>query len=276
LNHLGYREREFPAQKPPGVYRIAVVGDSFTYGQGIDEADRFSNRVQAALDRGRQRFEVLNFGKTGAQTVDEVRVLENPVIGTRPDFVLLVWYINDIEGYDITGKFDPVPLMPSSTLRSILHHHSVFYYILEQEWFSAQMNLGWINTMDVWMQNRFGDPNSPWTRQGMDQLRAFLRVCRLNKIPMGIVLFPDMNAIGKPRYSFAFLHEYVLAFCAQENLDCLDLRESMARAASRVRLEVNRFDGHPNAEANRIAADEIVKRFEPIWDQAGAGRGGGT
>jgi hypothetical protein len=213
----------------------------------------------------------LNFGQTGAQTVDEVQMLKNSVVGIQPDFVLLIWYINDIEGSDITGKFDPLPLVPSETLRPVLHRNSVLYHVLEQEWYWVQEKIGYINPLDVWMRSRFGDPNSPWTREGMDQMRAFLATCRLYHIPMGIVLFPDLDGIAKPVYPFAFLHEYVLAFCAQEGLTCLDLRESMARAAPRVPLKVNRFDGHPNAKANRIAAEEIIKRFEPGWDSA-AGR----
>jgi hypothetical protein len=34
-NSLGFREREFDSVPTPGTFRIALVGDSFTYGQGI-------------------------------------------------------------------------------------------------------------------------------------------------------------------------------------------------------------------------------------------------
>ena len=69
LNELGYREREFELEKPPGVYRIAVVGDSFAYGQGLPVEERFSNLLEAKLNsRGEQSYEVLNFSVPGLTT----------------------------------------------------------------------------------------------------------------------------------------------------------------------------------------------------------------
>lgn len=35
LNSWGFREKEFNLVKPNNTYRIAVIGDSITYGQGV-------------------------------------------------------------------------------------------------------------------------------------------------------------------------------------------------------------------------------------------------
>src|SRR5436190_10514065 len=42
LNSRGFRDAEIPP-KGPDRYRIVVVGDSFTAGNGIEEQERFSN-----------------------------------------------------------------------------------------------------------------------------------------------------------------------------------------------------------------------------------------
>lgn len=48
LNSLGCRDEEWSRQKPAGVYRIAFIGDSFTYGWGIERIeDRFPDRIEA-------------------------------------------------------------------------------------------------------------------------------------------------------------------------------------------------------------------------------------
>jgi hypothetical protein len=274
LNHLDFREREFPAQKPGGVYRIAVVGDSFTFGQGIEEGDRFTNRLERALNRGGQPFEILNFGRRGAETVDEVQMLKDAVVGVQPDFILLQWYINDVEGHDKSGRSKGLPLLPSETLEPVLHQNSVLYYVLDQQWHRLQERLGWIKGYVDYMSVRFSDPTSPDSREAAAALAEFVALCHERNVGLGIVLFPSMVSIGTPVYPFDFLHERVLTFCTREGLTCLDLRDPMAQAGQRVSLVVNRFDGHPSAEANRIAAEEILKRFEPIWDPAAAGRTG--
>jgi hypothetical protein len=67
-NSYGFRERDFTLAKPQGIYRVAVIGDSITYGQGIQEQDRFSNLIEKELTRqnGKRGYEVLNFGQPGA------------------------------------------------------------------------------------------------------------------------------------------------------------------------------------------------------------------
>jgi hypothetical protein len=63
----------------------------------------------------------------------------------------------------------------------------------------------------------------------------------------------------------------VLKLCDEQGMDCLDLRGLMARASTTSSLKVNRFDGHPNALANRIAADALLERFGSTW-LAGSGQ----
>jgi lysophospholipase L1-like esterase len=49
-NSLGCRDDEWAPEKPPDTYRIAFIGDSFTYGWGIeDEADRFADLIERRL-----------------------------------------------------------------------------------------------------------------------------------------------------------------------------------------------------------------------------------
>ena len=265
-NRLRFREREFSMQKAAGVNRIVVLGDSFTYGQGVEEEDRFTNRLQAALGGRSRAFEVLNFGAAGAQTEDELRVLENTVIGIHPDFVLLQWFVNDVEG---DQKFrNPRSLPPAhASLRSVLHSRSALYYVLERQWGLVQEKLGWEATYEAYMLDRLRDPTTPDARRADAVLSEFAQRCRENHVPLGIVLFPNLGMISGPNYSFDFLHERVLAWCRREGIDCLDLRRVMRESAERIELLLNRFDGHPSPEAHRIAAEEILAHFRPVWDR---------
>src|ERR1700680_3030281 len=60
-NSLGVRDRDIPPQSA-SRYLIVVVGDSFTWGQGIEQAERFSNLLEQFLG---PRYEVFNFALPG-------------------------------------------------------------------------------------------------------------------------------------------------------------------------------------------------------------------
>src|ERR1700691_2695485 len=48
VNSLGFREREI-GPKRPDQYRIIVIGDSYTWGQALEERERFSNLLEGFL-----------------------------------------------------------------------------------------------------------------------------------------------------------------------------------------------------------------------------------
>jgi hypothetical protein len=139
-NAAGFRGREFTAAKPPGVYRIAVVGDSFTYGNGVRQQDRYSDLLQARLP---SHIEVLNFGTAGANTPEHLATVSKLLPEVHPDFVLLQWYVNDVEDDDSAGRPRSSPLMPIRAWHNWLNDHSALYTIANMQWAETQVALGW-------------------------------------------------------------------------------------------------------------------------------------
>lgn len=69
-NSLGLRDREYDAAKPAGTVRVALLGDSIGVGWGVDDAEVFEARVEAALDArsraaGGPAVEIWNFSVPG-------------------------------------------------------------------------------------------------------------------------------------------------------------------------------------------------------------------
>lgn len=101
INSLGYRDVEHDLASPPGKFRIAVLGDSFTEARQMPIKDTYWDRLGKALNTcpalaGRD-VEVLNFGIGGYSTTQALLSYELDARQFEPDLVLLGFFPgNDI------------------------------------------------------------------------------------------------------------------------------------------------------------------------------------
>ncbi|MBY0494604.1 MAG: hypothetical protein K2Y23_10345 [Cyanobacteria bacterium] len=263
LNSAGFRERGFAAEKPAGVYRIVAVGDSFTFGNGIRADERYSAILQARLP---QHFEVLNFGAAGANTPGHRSLVERLLAEIHPDFVLLQWYVNDVEDDDSSGRPTFHPLMPIRALHNWLNNSSALYTVANMQWAETQVALGMTASYPDYLRRRLGDENSSDSQLDRNLLLDLVARCRRAGVPLGIVLFPDTAGTDfGAGYPFAYLHERVLDVCRAQNLTCLDLRNDFSKVRDHRLLWANRLDHHPSALANEIAAQRILDTYSTQW-----------
>lgn len=263
-NRLGFREREFPIEKPPGVYRIAIIGDSFTYGNGVEEAERLSNLLDKAC--AGHGCEVLNFGIPGNSTPENTATLERFVLGTHADFVLLAWFTNDPEATvppDRPPHF--LPLLPWPAIEQALYANSALMTVLKIRWSDVQIRMWKSDQYVDYMRKRFENPDAADARDADGALRKFIAVCRRHNLGVGIVLWPHLGLDLGPGYPLAFLHRQVLATCAAEQVPCVDLWPPLGAIPNRFSLWASPLDSHPGLQANTLARDEVWSQFGEVW-----------
>ncbi len=267
LNALGFRDDDISGAKPDQTYRIAVIGDSFTYGQGVEPSARFTDRLEAELNNASCagiQFDVINLGRPGAETEDHLRILRDIAMPLEPDFVLLQWYENDVEGDDKSGRPRPMRLLPSAYLTKRLREHSVLFYLLQGRWTALQSALGWMEPYQDYMRRRFEDPLSPASQAATRALESFFATTMARDIPMGMILFPDPGG----QRDLKFLHRRVLDQCHGAGIACVDLQDAFAAVENRQTLWASRLDHHPGAVAHGMAADLLLKTFAATWREA--------
>ena len=70
-NSFGFTDRERTRTKPKGVFRIAVLGDSFIWGSGLDYEQIWSHKLERKLLAEYDSIEVMSWGLCGWSTLDE-------------------------------------------------------------------------------------------------------------------------------------------------------------------------------------------------------------
>lgn len=267
-NHYGYRGAEFDEIKPAGVYRVAVMGDSFTYGNGVPEALRFSNLLGERLrDRG---VEVLNFGFPGNNWPEHVRTLETRVLRLRPDFVLLQWGSNDIElDRDVAGRPRIPPIITNRARHEWVYEHSALYTIVNARWIGYRLQQAMGDTYDRYLARLYSDPGSEGARDADRLMRRVIALCRERHVGLGLVLVPDAAVPLGDDYPYRFMHDQVHGICRAEGVACEDLLPDFAALPDRYVLWVTPLDSHPSVRANRMIADRIMTAFAAGWRGSG-------
>ncbi len=89
INSQGLRDMEYSIEKPADSFRVAVLGDSFTWGFGVENEEIYTEVLERELGDG---FEVINFGISGFGRGQQLLLLESEVLEYEPDAVVVLAY----------------------------------------------------------------------------------------------------------------------------------------------------------------------------------------
>jgi lysophospholipase L1-like esterase len=88
INNLGFRGREFSIPRQTR-YRIVTLGDSFTFGWGVDFEDTWPRILEEGLQKRGVDVEVANLGQPGAGPAQYAQVAQRALPLLRPDLVIV-------------------------------------------------------------------------------------------------------------------------------------------------------------------------------------------
>ena len=99
-NTEGWRDLEHRVEKPDGVFRILVLGDSFMEANSVKLEESFARQVEELARAAGKKVEVINMGVAGYGTLQEYLVFEHFGRLYHPDLVLLGFY----DGNDLVNN----------------------------------------------------------------------------------------------------------------------------------------------------------------------------
>jgi hypothetical protein len=111
VNSAGFRGPEWTVVKPPGTFRIAVVGDSFTEAPQVAYEDTFCAVAEKQLGRcgalAGKKVQVMDFGTDAYGTAQELITLNQDAWRYSPDMVVLAFFSgNDLRNNSVVLEGD--------------------------------------------------------------------------------------------------------------------------------------------------------------------------
>ncbi len=96
INRHGHRGPDYPVEKPPGVFRILGLGDSLTFGWGVEEDQIFLNVMKERLLEEGYRVEVLNAAVPAWHSVQSLHYFQKEGVRFQPDLVVMSFFVDDV------------------------------------------------------------------------------------------------------------------------------------------------------------------------------------
>ena len=251
-NHAFRRSQPWP-QKRPGVFRIAVIGDSLTYGAGIDTRFTYSAVLQRLL-AARHRVEVLNLGISGNQSEDTLRVLQRWVPQLQPDMVVYGVCLNDFlpsrtGEYAVTDDDSMV-----QALGSHLAQHSRLGSFVADRYTQYQLLNG--HRVDF-MDDILSDFDGYQSRFGRDLAAMADYVQGEHGLPfIGMVLHQYLNVGGRADRAARAAEAHLRA----AGVDVVT-SDTYFQAYDGRNLGVSRWEGHPNELAHALYASLLYPKI---------------
>jgi lysophospholipase L1-like esterase len=164
-NRWGFRDRDRSLEKPPGTFRIALIGDSAVEAVQVQPEQVMNIQMEKRLQQeGYKNIEVMNFAVEGIGTTQELLLYKERVRQFHPDLVMILFADNDVMNnsstlqpkifgihtwyapyYDMGPNgdlvFRPVAPRPFNRLVSYLERHSYLLYYLERTWLKIDPTL---------------------------------------------------------------------------------------------------------------------------------------
>jgi hypothetical protein len=259
FNRHGLRDRRDISD---GAARdLYVLGDSFAFGWGVEENERFSNVLEKLTAR-----RVYNVATTanldGFERLLAYAAKQGAVIR---DVVLAINMIDDVRDYDAAPKPTAKRTKPVAagftvqTAKEFLLKNSALYFLATSSIGSVDLlrqafiRLGLVKTLNVVAG---GVPNDRAVRSTADHIVALSKVYGLT-----VLIIPSRGLwVGEKRKATAAAHRKFSDELIRQGLHVVDMRPVMEAAGDPMQFHF-RNDGHWVPKGHVLAAQELARNL---------------
>ena len=271
-NAYGFRGPEWAVPKPPGTFRVMVLGDSLSFGTLIAYEDTFAVRLQQAMRARVPTSEVVLAAVGGWDTAQELAFLEQEGLGYQPDVIVLGFFYNDYRLPSESAR--PVVLMPEgrvderpSWLRWIPYR---FVYAVKRSalvTFLRSRLAGFLSGKpgrqepdfyNALMDNQVALARDEHITAVHELLARMNALCAARGIRLVVVHLPPVNLFWYPRGSRAYPAN-LERYCREHGIEFLDVSERFWQEPRTNALYLYPWDNHMSPRGHAAVAGELAR-----------------
>ncbi|HRY52737.1 MAG TPA: hypothetical protein P5089_02690 [Candidatus Portnoybacteria bacterium] len=263
--YILFDKSHFTKTKPPGVYRIAIVGDSYTWiPKNIDWIKFYAPQLTEMLSKEKTLFEVLPFAQPGLNTEQEFTIIKELALSYNPNLVILQSTNNDNELPRASLRLGPSTEYVISKSEVIVINnraipafsflsHKINLFILQNSSFLRYIAYNW-NVILYKYQAQ------PW-QKNLDTIKEIKKITEEKNIDFLVIFTP--SALNNPcaEETIKSLGEQFKSLSEEIKTPILNLCDNVLDFSA---YKAKEGDGHYNTEGYKIVAEALKNEILKI------------
>ncbi|RKY21348.1 MAG: hypothetical protein DRQ55_04655 [Planctomycetota bacterium] len=254
MNSLGFRDLEFSQDKPAGEFRVIALGDSFTFGVGVQLQDTWAQQLERVLQAERHGpVEVINCGfVAGHKPPAYLQWIREEAMKLQPDVVIVGLCLNDMGGIPMMAydaREDSCLSKLWGLIKRRLHSYRVERALARQE--TAKKSKAKAADFVRVIRNDPRDWNA--TQRALLKSKAFLEQ---RGVRFAVAILPMLSELHREG-RYAPLHQMVTRFALKNGLEVIDCGPPFL-GLEESELWAHPTDQHPNDVGQAMLARSIL------------------
>ena len=259
VNSDGFRDKEYPLHKDALTMRIIVLGDSETLGKSLASEDTFPKKLQKALGEqcAKYKFEVLNMGVEGYNTIQEYEFLKVKGLRYNPDLVLLYYCFNDTDFPEYYFK------------KNYLNTHFLLpryiQYRIKKFLVKRDRKLKGVKNEAETFRHLYQSGSWDYTKEAILNIKGLSEKYNFRFVFVVVAELSSLVLDFRDNYPYSYINEMLAHFCQDNGIEIIDpLGYLKERNDNPLDLVISFGDRHKNPKGNSIiaayVANELLKR----------------
>jgi hypothetical protein len=293
INADGRRDFHYPMKKDADTFRIAVLGDSVTFGWACRVWDTHPKALEYYLNQFQKtkttHFEAWNFGVRGYGISEEVACLKSKALKTNPDLLILAYYLNDPDPFsvDLTGLLslrqwsdeqymhDMRNAWGNRIGRLLFTRSRLFTFVKYRAYAKMQKSETRVSenregaalvthraetSYEKLKSEYFFRITEQYWERVAKGLAEFSGIAKERQIPCVLMIFPCLDDLEN--YKYQPIHDRVASEARKNGFVVIDMKPNLQRAEKIwPGFDVKADFNHPNWRGQRVAGLTVATRL---------------
>lgn len=259
------KQRRRQGYNPERKRQIALIGDSFVFGEGVKEADTLGYLLN-------DKYTGINFQNWGkiAANIHDVAGSCKKIMKAVPvvEEVIYIYNLNDFRISNMMSKKQAPVIFNLQNIRWMNDEKSsgMMYKLLSKSAILSSIHKIWVIkresylTIQTYKDMYLSEKNRPEFLSTMDEIRSMKEMLAERGISFRMIIYPLLYKDMLGRYPFGSIHTVITHECNKREILCLDGYQALKNYYSLKRFAVNPLDYHPNGLCNRELVNYIYAK----------------